>query len=161
MNVVIQFEMTEFTLNNINVPITVLQIKQKFHLKFGVPVRHQRLFSYPDDPHRGPGPRLCQDHDSFIPGTQYDDLILTLGEVSSWAHFYVCFPRDPDEERRVLKVCSNRFSSIHEIKHRIFAYHEELRVYALSKQERHGHLLEDDSNLFQCKVENGTILYFV
>ena len=161
MNVVIKFETKEFTFTNIIGPITVLRIKQMFYLKFGVPVRHQRLFSYPDQPHRGPGPRLCQDDESFVQGNPNVDLILTLGEVSNWAHFYVTFPRYPGEEGRVLKVFSNRFDSIHEIKQRIFADHDELRAHALSKQELHGHLLEDDSNLYQCQVENGTILYFV
>ena len=157
MQVVVHLESRKFIFKDIIVPITVLQIKQRLFQCFDVPVRHQRLLYYPDEPQQGPGLRLCKDYDRFVQGTQKTKLVLALGEVSIWAHFYVYLPSDSDEKRRVSKVNANRFNSIADVKQCIIDG-QGLQVNGLSKQAQNGNLLNENTNLFQCKVENGTIL---
>ena len=156
MQMVIYFENKEFKFDDIRVPITVLEIKHLLRESLGSPVRQQRLFYFDDDPQQGPSLSSCKHDHTFVQDVPKIELVLTLGEVSAWAHFYVIFPPDQYERRRVHKVFSNRFASIAKVKRRIF-YDTGLQVSYLCK--KNGNLIDEDLNLFQCDVENGSILY--
>ena len=110
---------------------------------FGVPVRQQSLFYYPDMPQQDPGLHLFEDHHSFVQDILKAELVLTSGEFSSWARFCVIFLPGPDKRRVFSKLSSNRFHSIADIKQTTFD-DQELQVNGLSKQEHIGSLLDEN-----------------
>ena len=160
MQMVIHLEAKEFIYNDIKVPTTVLKIKVMLLESLGLPVLHQRLFHFPECPQQGPGLPLCEDDHSFVQDIPRIEFVLTLGGVSTCAHFYVLLPPDEYERREVSKMFSCRFASIANIKQRIIDI-TGLQVKHLSKQVQNGNLLAENLNLFQCEVENGTVLYCV
>ena len=159
MQIVVYSEGREFIEDDIRPPITYLIIKIMLQHSLGIPVRHQRLFYIPEHPQQSAGLPLCENED-FVPDVPRLELVLTLGGVSTWAHFYVILPPDQDENRKVYKMVSCRFDSIANIKQRVID-DTGLQVNRLSKQEQNGNLLVENLNLFQCEVENGSILFCV
>ena len=159
MQVVVCSEGREFIEDDIRLPITYLIIKIMLQESHGLPVRHQRLFYIPEHPQQSAGLPLCE-NEHFVQDVPRLELVLTLGGVSTWAHFYVILPPDQDENRKVYKMVSCRFDSIANIKQRVID-DTGLQVNRFSKQEQNGNLLAENLNLFQCEVENGTTLFCV
>ena len=161
MQVVIHLEGAQYIFHDVGLPISVHQIKLLFQNTYGVPVRDQRLFYYPDIPEHGPlaGLRLSDDHHSFVENIPEVQFVLTLGGVSMWAHFYVILPSG-DGRKAVHRMNSHKFKSIAEIKHRILA-NQRLPVNGFQLSKENGNLLAENLNLFQCQVENGTNLHYV
>ena len=159
MQIAVYLEGENFTSDEVGVPgvpIIVPVIKILLCQSLGIPIFRQRLFYYPEHPcMHCAGLHLCE--------VQYApriELVLTLGEVSTWAHFYVILPPDQDENRKVYKMVSCRFDSIANIKQRVIGV-TGLQINRLSKQVQNGNLLAENLNLFQCEVENGTTLFCV
>ena len=163
MQVVVHLEGEKFISDEMGVPgipITVLIIKIFLHESLGLPVRHQRMFYYPEHPCMHVAGLILFEDEHFVQYVPRIEFVLTLGGVSTWAHFYVILPPDQYERREVSKIFSCRFDSIANIKQRVIGV-TGLQINRLSKQVQNGNLLAENLNLFQCEVENGTILYCV
>ena len=138
---------------------TVLTLKQLILQQTGIPCSQQNLYDYPKIPNPGPGLRLLGNDHLFYDKTKEVNLVLTLGQVCSWAYYYYHYPRRGGQ-MTVHKIKTHRFSTVAEVKLYISAIETGLQeaVVKLSLKAN-GPPLNENLSIFLCGVRNGSNLH--
>ena len=138
---------------------TVLNLKQLILQQTGIQCSQQNLYDYPEIPNPGPGLRLLADDHVFDEKTKKVSLVLTLGEVWSWAYFYYHYQR-PDSQKTVHKITAHRFSTVAEVKLIISMIETGLQVADIKLSHKaNGAPLNENLCIFLCGVRNGSNLH--
>ena len=140
-----------------NLPTTVSQLKRLINRQTGIPVRVQNLFDYPEFPDQIPGLRFFDDNHVFDENMQQVNLVLSLGKVCSWVYAYMHYPCG-NGQTTVARINFHRFSTIAYVKRHIsMAIGLQASDIQLS-HKANGHQFNDNSNVYQCGIQNGSIL---
>ena len=155
MQAFVHLEGKEHLLNT-KLPTTALQLKQMISNEIGVPVKMQHLHDFPEIPsHQSPQLNLYADDFIFNKHVlnRQVNCVLTFGNFSSWAYFYVHF-NDDRVEKAVFRFKSHRMRSIADVKKDV-CLKTKLPVKSLILMLDRK-VLADKLNLFQCGIKNGT-----
>ena len=138
---------------------TVLTLKKLILQQTDIPCSQQNLYDYPKIPNPGPGLRLLANDHVFVDKTKEVNLVLTLGEVSSWAYYYYHFPRRGGW-KTVHKIKTHRFATVEVVKLYISMIETGLQVAVIKLSlKANGPPLNDNSSIFLCGVRNGSNLH--
>ena len=156
MKVYIHLEGWHHAIDVQNQPVTVGEIKRRIEIECGLTVaRGQALWDFQEQ-----SMRKCRDADILNANSSNEDiqLVISVPGFSAWAYFHVCFSRTFDNETLVLMFTCHRFTKIVEMKQWI-SQKTERPMNSFQLQKANGNVLDDNSNLFQCEVLNGDMLY--
>ena len=156
MKVYIHLEGWHQLINVQNQPFTVAEIKQRIEIECGLAgIRGQVLWDFQEQ-----DMRTCRDADILNANSSNEDiqLVISVQGFSAWAYFHVSFSRTFDNETLVLMFTCHRFTKIVEMKQWI-SQKTERPMNSFQLQKANGNILDDNSNLFQCEVLNGAMLY--
>ena len=157
MQAFVHLEGREHLLNT-KLPTTALQLKQMISDEIGVPVKMQHLHDFPEIPsHQSPQLNLYADDFIFNKHVlnRQVNCVLTFGNFSSWAYFYVHF-NDDRVEKAVFRFKSHRMRSVADVKKDVCLKTKLPVSHLIFLLDRK--VLSNKLNLFQCGVINGTNL---
>ena len=138
---------------------TVLALKQLILQQTDIPCSQQNLYDYPEIPNPGHGLRLLADDHVFDEKTKKVNLVLTLGEVWSWAYFYYHYP-SPDSRKTVHRIHAHRFATVAEVKLYISKIETGLQEADIQLSHRaNGTPFNDNLCIFLYGVQNGSSLH--
>ena len=138
---------------------TVLTLKLLILQQTDIRCSQQNLYDYPEIPNPGHGLRLLANNHVFDEKTKEVSLVLTLGEVCSWAYFYYHYP-SPDSQKTVHKISAHRFSTVADVKLHISKIETGLQVADIQLSHRaNGTPFNDNLCIFLYGVQNGSSLH--
>ena len=158
MKVYIHLEGWHQLINVQNQPFTVGDIKRRIEIECGLAVvRGQVLWDFQER-----DMRKCRNANILDANSSNKDiqLVLRMPGFSSWAYFHVCFMSRRDNRTFVSRFTYHRFTKIVQMK-RFISDWTMRPMNSFQLHRANGNVLNDNSNLFQCRVFNGSILYCI
>ena len=137
---------------------TVLTLKLLILQQTDIRCSQQNLYDYPKIPNSGPGLRLLANDHVFDEHTKEVHLVLTLGEVYSWAYFYYHYPR-PDGRKTVRKISAHRFATVAIVKYYISIETGWQVADIKLSHKANGPPFNDNLSIFLYGVRNGSNLH--
>ena len=141
---------------NVDIPFTGEKIKELIRDRTNIPEESQFLFDYPKIP----------DAEFELIGNRVFDsdtphhFVLTMGEASQWAYFYIILPPYANGTRVYQKMNCHKFATVKDLMNRIASFNKLCTCEYWLYKDQESKLADINQNLFQAAVVNGSKLYF-
>ena len=141
---------------NVDIPFTGEKIKELIRDRTNIPEESQFLFDYPKIP----------DAEFELIGNRVFDsdtpqhFVLTMGEASQWAYFYIILPPYANGTRVYQKMNCHKFATVKDLMNRIASFNKLGTCEYWLYKDQEIKLADINQNLFQAAVVNGSKLYF-